>query len=282
MSSFDELDSTDIRLDRARPVLFAGAFVTAVLSLTSFLDVYEFDVDEGNNLIKALLVDRGHGFGDIWSDQPPLHTYLLTMVFNLVGWEVAYGRVLTLLFAGLLVFAVYQCARSEFGHVAGCLAGLFLITSQDFVRLSVSIMIGLPSLALAALAAVALLQWSHTRAVRWLLLSGCLMGFSLATKLFTVFLPPIFLLYVLYVDIDRSKVRTSTSWGKPVTAVAIWSRVCWSCWLVCIRSGRKTRRCFSKLTCRPHRGRAGHSVSWLGSRVGTACSMAVQRLALCF
>ena len=122
MPFFDELDRTESRLDGARPVLFAGAFVTAVLSLTSFLDVYEFDPDEGNNLIKALLLDRGYGFGEIWSDQPPLHTYLLAMVFNLVGWEVAYGRVLTLLFAGLLVFAVYHCAKSEFGHVAGCLA----------------------------------------------------------------------------------------------------------------------------------------------------------------
>ena len=220
------------RIDRALPILFAGAFVTAVLSWTSFLDVYEFDSDEGNNLIKALLLDRGHAlFAEIWSDQPPLHTYLLVMVFNLVGWEVAYGRVLTLLFAGLLVFAVYHCVKSEFGHVAGCLAGVLLITSREFVRLSVAIMIGLPSLAFAALAAVALLQWRDRHTARWLLLSGCLMGCSLATKFFTVFLPPIF---VLYIAINSPKARTLTSWGKPVAAVAVWSVACLVVILACL------------------------------------------------
>ncbi|HET9953991.1 MAG TPA: hypothetical protein VFQ61_05790, partial [Polyangiaceae bacterium] len=45
---------------------------------TRFRDIFEIDPDEGNNLIKALLLDRGHAFlTEIWSDQPPLFPHLL-------------------------------------------------------------------------------------------------------------------------------------------------------------------------------------------------------------
>jgi len=212
-----------LRALRYRPTLLslgvAGTFVTLVAAFTEYRNVFEFDPDESNNLIKTLLIDRGFSLGrEIWTDQPPLFTVLLGPWLHLSGWSVANARSLVLLFSGLLVFALFDAMRLIGGRGHGFVAVSLLIVSASYVPLSVSVMIGLPSVALLAAS-----LWSLIRAVRtaptriksragWQGVSGAALGLSLTTKLFTAFLAPPLALLVLGLAGWRLKQRERGAW----------------------------------------------------------------------
>ncbi|MCH8054586.1 MAG: glycosyltransferase family 39 protein [Deltaproteobacteria bacterium] len=208
-------------VDRAAPFIVGFAYFVLVLTTVSFYDVYEFDPDEGNNLIKALMLNQGYSFLDeIWSDQPPLYTYLLLVVFKLFGWEVVYGRILTVIFAAVILGTIYDTLRRSYDHAAALAAVVLLVFSYSFVTLSVSVMIGLPSVAFAALSLWALVYWRLNDRPHLLVLSGGMMGCSLATKLFTGFLVPVFSVSVVLWAVMaggehkwRSVMRSSALWG---------------------------------------------------------------------
>jgi len=178
----------------AAAVLYAGIMVT----LYPYRDVFAFDPDEGINAMKALLLERGYAlFTQIWSDQPPLFTWLLRLWFDVFGWDVNTGRVLVLLFAAAIVFALYDISRLVAGHGAALTACGLLAASAYFPRLSVSLAIGLPAVALATLALWALFRWLHDEHPGWIAAAGALMGCSLACKLFTAVLLPVFGLWLV-------------------------------------------------------------------------------------
>jgi hypothetical protein len=178
--------------------LAAAVYVVCVAVWGNYRSVFEFDPDEGNNLMKALLLQRGHAFiTEIWSDQPPLFAYVLRYAFALFGPTVTVGRLVVLAFAGAAVFAAYDALRCVRGHVAGLAGALLLVTSTQFVQLSMSVMIGLPSIACMLLGVWALVRYRISGRSSWLVASGTLMGLSVATKLFTAFLVPVYGLVVL-------------------------------------------------------------------------------------
>src|SRR5512143_1227286 len=93
-------------------ILVPAAFLAGMARFAPLADTREFDTDEGVNLIKALLVGRGHAlYTEIWDDQPPLLTAALAHWFNWFGSSVLAARVLVLLFAALLLWAFYQAVR---------------------------------------------------------------------------------------------------------------------------------------------------------------------------
>src|SRR5262245_24623627 len=75
------------RLPKVLPALVVSLLVFAWLVwVNASGQVFEFDPDEGNNVIKALLVKEGYQYGtQIWTDQPPLFSYLLLPFFALFG-----------------------------------------------------------------------------------------------------------------------------------------------------------------------------------------------------
>jgi hypothetical protein len=155
---------------------------------------FEFSADEGLNLMKAMLVERGYPlYQAVWSDQPPLFTYLLVPVIKLFGNDVGAARFLVLFLTCVLLWAAFQVMRLIWGNGAA-LAGSFLIFLLPyFLVLSVSVMIGLPAITLAMLSLLALLQWHAGQRPAWLALSGALLALSVLTKLITGFLAIIFL-----------------------------------------------------------------------------------------
>ncbi len=154
-------------------------------------DAFSLDTDEGINAIKALLLEHGYRLYDpVWNDQPPPFTHLLRGWFRLFGWDLVSGRLLTLLFAALLVFAIYDLVRRCWSHGAALVAVLLLLSSTYFIALSVALMIGLPSLACAMLSLWALVRWRSADRWGWLFASAMLMSGSLGIKLFTAFLVP--------------------------------------------------------------------------------------------
>jgi len=149
-------------------------------------DVVQFDIDEGFNLMKALLTQRGQRlYVEVWSDQPPLLTWLLGAVVGPDGGDVAAVRQAMLAFAGCLVFALYDALRVLRGHAAALAGVLLLACAASVVRLSGSVMVGLPAIAFAMLALRAQLAWTQGAPRGWLALAGALLGLSLCTKLFT-------------------------------------------------------------------------------------------------
>jgi hypothetical protein len=177
-------------------VLVPLAYFLFLLSRAPHLDPHDWDYDEGINLMKALLVERGyHMFTEIWSDQPPLLTVTLGGLFAVTGPDVAAARLLVMALAALLLWGFYLTVRAALlalpplalpavGHadrvtseaeqsrhaangdphpvangqatVIALIACGLLVLSEFYLRLSGAVMVGLPASALAMLALAAL------------------------------------------------------------------------------------------------------------------------------
>ena len=143
--------------------------------------------------MKALLVSRGYSlYSQVWSDQPPLFTDLLALIFSINGPGVFAARLLSLCFTCLLIWAVVQMVRRAWSDAAALAAFALLIFLPTFPLLSVAALVGQPALALACVSLWDLMRWHQRRS--WILLggSGIVMGFSLLTKAFTGLVIPLF------------------------------------------------------------------------------------------
>lgn len=164
--------------------------------------VFEFDPDEGNNVIKTLLVREGYAFGtDIWTDQPPLFSYLLLPVFAVFGATMDVARGAVALASALLLFGLYEAVRRSVGHLGSLLSTSLLLTTALYVSLSISVMIGLPSVACLVLAVVLALEAGRRGGYgrgAWAACvgAGALAGASIGIKLFTLPVVPVVFLTV--------------------------------------------------------------------------------------
>jgi 4-amino-4-deoxy-L-arabinose transferase-like glycosyltransferase len=177
------------------PVLLALIFFAFTFSYYPFREKLQFDSDEGLNLMRSMLVALGHPlYREISSDQPPLFNQLLALLFRVTGFEVNSARALVLLFSTLLVWAGAQFLQFTSGRLAASFFLPLVIMVPQFLRLSTSVMIGVPSIALAVVAMLFVVLWHQTRSSRWLVLSGFALALSVLIKLFTGFVAPIFLI----------------------------------------------------------------------------------------
>ncbi|HET9955658.1 MAG TPA: hypothetical protein VFQ61_14185, partial [Polyangiaceae bacterium] len=151
--------------------------------------------------------------------------------FELFGWEVGVARSVVLAFSALLVFAVYDCTRllasrtagPSAAHAGGAVSLAFLLLASSFAGLRVSVMIGIPALALAAFAFWAALrsQDSPERRRAWVALAGMAFAASLSTKLFTAFLLPLLLGCIL-----QPELRTVTAVARRAKTLGALARGC--------------------------------------------------------
>lgn len=177
------------------PIVIALIFLAFVFSYYPFREKLQFDSDEGLNLMRSMLVVLGHPlYSEVSSDQPPLFTHLLAILFRMVGFEVNPARLLVLLFSTLLVWSCVQFLQLTWGKLAAILFLPLVIMAPEYLRLSTSVMIGVPSIALAGLSMLFVMLWHQQRKDLWLVLSGFALALSVLTKLFTGFLAPIFLI----------------------------------------------------------------------------------------
>lgn len=176
-------------------VPFAGAalFCGLLFLFYPYRTTFQFDTDEGVNLIKARLVERGcQLYSEVWSDQPPVFTLSLARLFRWMQDDLNAARHLVLAFAGLLAASLAFVVQRVWGGWQALLAVFLLLLTPFVPALSVSVMIGLPALALAFASLAILMHWHSRPHPIWLLLSGALLGYSVMTKLFTGFLVPVF------------------------------------------------------------------------------------------
>ena len=196
-------------------------FLAAGASIIYFYGCFEFDPDEGINLMKAWLLENDYQlYREIWNDQPPLLTHLLASTFNIIEPSVNLARGLILLFATALLWQTWLVLYLLGGILHGYIGCLFLLIAPNYWKLSVSVMVGLPCITLAMGALVSIILWHSTRKNLWLIISALLLSLSVLTKLFTLFLAPI---VVIGIILDRAR-NSKISW-RQMQAPALWIAV---------------------------------------------------------
>ena len=187
-------------------ILITTLYLYFLIFCVEWRTIIEIDPDEGYNVIKTLLIHNGYQlYNEIYSDQPPFFTYFLLSWFNLFGWSVNHGRMLIIFFSSLMIFGLFDTIRRYYG-VSSALAGiLFLIFSKRFISISIAIMLGLPSLSMLVISAWSLLIWIKNKKDYYLVISGIFFGLSISIKLFTLFLIPLFIFYIIKDDYSNFK-----------------------------------------------------------------------------
>jgi 4-amino-4-deoxy-L-arabinose transferase-like glycosyltransferase len=104
------------------------------------------------------------------------------------------ARLFVLFFSALLVWSAAQFLQLTWGKLSAILFLPLVIMLPEYLRLSTSVMIGVPSIALAAVSMLFLVLWHQKKNSLWLVLSGFSLALSVLIKLFTGFLVPIFLI----------------------------------------------------------------------------------------
>jgi 4-amino-4-deoxy-L-arabinose transferase-like glycosyltransferase len=204
------------------PIAIALVFLAFIFSYYPFREKLQFDTDEGLNLMRSMLVARGYPlYSEVSSDQPPLFNHLLALVFQIVGFEVNPARLFVLLFSTLLVWACAQFLQLTWGKLSVILFLPLVIMVPEYLRLSTSVMIGVPSIALAAVSMLLITLWHQKRNSLWLALSGFALALSVLIKLFTGFLVPIFLIGMT-ISAYLERREEGLSWSALRPAI-VWS-----------------------------------------------------------
>jgi 4-amino-4-deoxy-L-arabinose transferase-like glycosyltransferase len=204
------------------PAAVALAVLLVVFLYFPFREKLQYDTDEGLNLMRAMLVNLGHPlYVEVSSDQPPLLTHLLALLFRVTGFNVNSARLLILMFSALLVWSGAQFLQFTWGSAATLALPVIMLLVPRYLELNVSVMIGVPSLALAMLALLLLAMWHQRQQEVWLVLSGLALSLSIMIKLFTGFLAPIFVIGLTAAAYNQRS-TSGLSWRLLRPAV-IWS-----------------------------------------------------------
>lgn len=184
-------------------IISAIVFFTTSPSLKETL---EYDPDEGFELIKSSLYLNGFSlYSQIYSDQPPLYTVILSFWFKLFGSSIYQGRILILIFSLLLILTFYYTIKTWWGSFCAFIGAIFLLTSSLYIPLSTSVMIGTVSLSFAMLSIYCITLYKKLYLKRYLFLSAIFIALSLHTKLFTLFLIPLIPLEIIQAEKLRAK-----------------------------------------------------------------------------
>jgi len=199
-------------------------FLAAMYLFFPYRERFEFDPDEGLNAMKALLVARGYPlYSQVWSDQPPLFTYLLAATIRFFGHDIDAARTLVLLLSMLLLAAMAHFLRLSWGYWHAIAGSILTVLLPFYTTLSVSVMLALPVLTFAMFSLMFLTMWHKQRQSVWLVLSAIALGFSILTKLLTAFLAPIFVLGLLLAD--NGELNKPIPKLRRFRAAFIWSLV---------------------------------------------------------
>ena len=199
--------------------LVFNLFIPTIFLILAFYimpikNTFQFDTDEGIELSKATLYLQGIILNnDLWNDQPPLFTAILAFWLHLFGNYIVAARLLVTGFATILIWTFAQILRLYLGVLPAIFGVILLMFSANFLRLSISVMTGIPSLALAVLSLYAILLYEKKQKLFLIILSGLFLGLSLQIKMFTVFMIPLLLWQILETDLSKiKKIKTILFW----------------------------------------------------------------------
>jgi hypothetical protein len=153
-----------------------------LLSLLPLRTAILMGEDEGFALSKAVLYLKGyHFYTEVWNDQPLLHTVLIAEVLKHICSSVLGPRLLSSMFALILLTSIFVISRRVSGLFAATLTTLWLMASPGFLELSGSCMVEIPAMA-PPIAALALLLTGSKKRYVMEILAGVLFGVGLHIK----------------------------------------------------------------------------------------------------
>jgi 4-amino-4-deoxy-L-arabinose transferase-like glycosyltransferase len=165
-------------------VVVLGLAVLAIASAGPVSTAAEVGIAEHYEVTKALLWAKGFSlYGQVWNDQPPLHTVLLGLCFKGFGATIGIARTLAVAFGLSLLAACWVLVRRRCGILAAFLATVCLVVAPQVFELSVSVMLEVPAIGTALWALWPILQWQEKRRWPWLVLSGGVFAAALQIKL---------------------------------------------------------------------------------------------------
>ncbi len=179
-------------------IMFAAIAIFVVLqALLPLRTAILIGADEGFEVAKATLLIKGCKlYTEIWNDQPPLHTFLLTEVLRHFPSSMLGPRLVTSGFAMLLLASVFVLFWRVNGRRVATIATVLLIASPGFLLLGSSCMLEIPALAptIAALGVLALGNRSRWPVAE--IVAGVLFGVAVEMKLISFVMLPLAALLV--------------------------------------------------------------------------------------
>lgn len=214
------------RLKNLRGLLLVIALLVILYSLLPLGTALQFGGDEGLELCKGFMCSKGFAlYTQIWNDQPPIFTLILSHAFKILGPSLLVARLIVVGFGLLFLGTFFRLVNQRLGQWPAFWAAFFLMASPVVFQISASVMLEVPAFAIALLSACFLFKWSKQPHWGWLLASGFIMGIALQTKLTAIlFLPAMLVEIVLTRQPDRDRLWWKTAfvnlvqWG---TAAAI-------------------------------------------------------------
>lgn len=178
------------------------ACLVALLLLSPWRSLAPIHQDEGYNLMKAFLLLNGHKlYSDVWSDQPPVFTYTLEVMFRIFGASLSVGRLLIIAYSTVLLTSLYWIIRRHLGVGIARIALCLLILNPMYIKLSAGVMIGLPAYSLSCLA-VAILESKNCQTFAHAI-SGATMSLAVLTKFSATLAIPALILMLLVRSTQR-------------------------------------------------------------------------------
>lgn len=180
-------------------------FAATIPNVVPLKDLFIIAGDESFEVAKAYLMSNGASLStELWNDQPPLHTWFMSLLFSEFGPSIELGRVLSCLAGGLLLGSTFFVGSMLGSLRAGFIAALSLLGSPFFLELACAMMLEVPALSLAALS-LAIFAWAQQKASKFLHVTAALLfGAALATKLTALSVAPAFVLLSMFPNGQRS------------------------------------------------------------------------------
>jgi len=173
-------------------ILFVFVLLQCLLPLRTAIKI---GADEDFELAKATLCLNGYQlYTEIWNDQPPLDTFLISQILKYVSPSVLGPRLLTSAFTAILLAAVFLASQRVHGLFTAALTTAGLLASPGFLELSCSVMQEIPALAPAVAALSLLLVGRKTQCHGAEVLAGLLFAVALQIKFIGIVYLPLFAL----------------------------------------------------------------------------------------
>lgn len=201
-------------------LLVLGLLALVVASAGPVRTAVEIGVDEHYEVIKGLLWAKGFSlYGQVWNDQPPLHTVLLGLCFKSFGATISVARALAAAFGLSLMAACWVLVARRSGALAAFLVTFCLLTAPQVFELSVSVMLEVPAIGTALWALWPILKWREDSNWHWLALSGGILAAALQIKLTAAVVAPALAVEIL---LGAQGLTRANRVGKTARALGIW------------------------------------------------------------
>ena len=199
-------------------LILTAVFINLVFMTPSIKQAFEYNPDEGTDLMKALLFQKGYSlYTEIWNDQPPLFTVIISFWIKLFGRSIQTIRLLGTLFSIILLFSLYEIVKIKTKKFCAFLTIILLLSSSAFLRLSAGLILGMTTFSFAIISILFAIYYKKFPQKHFLILSGIFMALSLQTKLYAIFLIPLILLEISFFSISKAKTPT-----KALTILSLW------------------------------------------------------------